>query len=87
MIQLGRPFLRHLYAIRDIGSHPSNHNHLNLAAAGAESADILWWHVFASERNGTSMLWDLDRSTTGMFHFSEILQAKQYHHFPSLPDP
>ena len=55
----GRPFLRHLYAIQDIGLHPDHHNCLN----GAARADILWWHVFASQWNGISMLWDLDRLT------------------------
>ena len=45
VIRPGRPFLRRLYAMQDIGSHPDHHIRLNMAAR----ADILWWYMFASE--------------------------------------
>ena len=67
VIRLGRPFLRRLYAMQDIGSHPDHHIRLNLAAR----ADILWWYMFASEWNGISMLWDLNRSTPDVNFFSD----------------
>lgn len=37
-----------------IGSHPGHHIRLNSAAR----ADIVWWHLFATNWNGISMLWD-----------------------------
>ena len=67
VIRPGRPFLRRLYAMQDIGSHPDHHIRLNIAAR----ADILWWHVFASEWNGISMLWDLNRSKPDINLFSD----------------
>ena len=50
----GRSFLRQLYAMQSIGSHPEHHVRLNIAAR----ADIVWWHLFAEEWNGISILWD-----------------------------
>ena len=67
VIRPGRPFLRRLYAMQDIGSHPDHHIRLNTAAR----ADILWWHMFTSEWNGVSMLWDLHRLTPNVHLFSD----------------
>ena len=89
VIRPGRPFLRRLYAMQDIGSHPDHHIRLN----GAAKADILWWHVFASQWNGISMLWDLDRSTPDVNVFSDASGSwgcgaywgSQWFHFPWPP--
>lgn len=54
VIRPGRPFLRQLYALQAIGSHPRHHIRLNSAAR----ADIMWWYLFTEEWNGISMLWD-----------------------------
>ena len=67
VIRSGRPFLRRLYVMQDIGSHPDHHIWLNVAAR----ADILWWHVFTSEWNGISMLLDLNRSKPDINLFSD----------------
>ena len=40
--------------MQSIGSHPEHHVRLNAAA----KADIVWWHLFAEEWNGISILWD-----------------------------
>ena len=40
--------------MQSIGSHPEHHVRLNAAAR----ADIVWWHLFAEEWNGISILWD-----------------------------
>ena len=40
VVQPGRPFLRRLYAMQEIGSHPNHFIRLNLPAA----ADIMWWY-------------------------------------------
>ena len=40
--------------MQSIGSHPEHHVRLNTAAR----ADIVWWHLFAEEWNGISILWD-----------------------------
>jgi len=50
----GHCFLRHLYAMQDIGSRPDHYIRLNQPAM----ADIMWWHIFSSTWNGISMLWD-----------------------------
>ena len=55
VVRPGRPFLRRLYAMQDIGSHPNHFIRLNLPAR----ADIMWWHIFMEEWNGVSLLWDL----------------------------
>ena len=57
VIRPGRPFLKQLYAMQNIGSHPEHHIRLNSAAR----ADILWWHLFAADWNGISMLWDIGK--------------------------
>lgn len=55
VVRPGRPFLRRLYAMQDIGSHPNHFIRLNLPAR----ADIMWWYIFMEEWNGVSLLWDL----------------------------
>ena len=54
VIRPGRPFIRQLYTMQSIGSHPGHHVRLNAAAR----EDIVWWHLFAVHWNGISMLWD-----------------------------
>ena len=54
VIRPGRSFLRQLYAMQSIDSHPNHHVRLNSAAR----ADIAWWYLFADSWNGISMLWD-----------------------------
>ena len=55
VVRPGRPFLRRLYAMQDIGSHPNHFIRLNIPAR----ADIMWWYIFMEEWNGVSLLWDL----------------------------
>ena len=55
VVRPGRPFLRRLYAMQDIDSHPNHFIKLNLPAR----ADIMWWHIFMEEWNGLFLLWDL----------------------------
>ena len=55
VVRPGRPFLRRLYAMQEIGSHPNHFVRLNLPAR----ADIMWWYLFVEEWNGVSLLWDL----------------------------
>ena len=57
IIRPGRPFLRQLYVMQNIGSHPEHHVRLNSSAR----ADILWWYLFATDWNGISMLWDIGK--------------------------
>ena len=42
VVRPGRPFLRRLYALQEVGSHPDHFVRLNQAAR----ADIMWWYVF-----------------------------------------
>ena len=56
VVRPGRPFLRRLHAMQEIGSHPNRFIRLNLPAR----ADIMWWHLFVEEWNGVSLLWDLN---------------------------
>ena len=55
VVHPGRPFLRKLYAMQEIGSHPNHFIRLNLPAR----ADIMWLYLFVEEWNGISLLWDL----------------------------
>ena len=55
VVHPGRPFLRRLYALQDIGNHPNYFVHLNQA----DRADIMWWYIFVEKWNGISLLWDL----------------------------
>ena len=43
------PYIRHLYAMQDIGTHPDHFIHLNLRAR----AVIMWWYLFAEDWNGS----------------------------------
>ena len=54
VVKPGRPFLRRLYALQDIGHHPTHNVRLNMAAR----ADIVWWYLFMSHWNGVSLLWN-----------------------------
>ena len=54
MIRPDRSFLRQLYAMQSIGSHPEHHVQLNVAIR----ADIVWWHLFAEKWNGISVFRD-----------------------------
>ena len=42
VVRPGRPFLRRLYALQEVGSYPDHFVCLNQAAR----ADIMWWYVF-----------------------------------------
>ena len=44
VVKPGRPFLRRLYALQDIGYHPTHNVRLNMAAR----ADIVWWYLLMS---------------------------------------
>ena len=67
VVRPGRPFLRRLYALQEVGSHPMHHIRLNNAAR----ADILWWHLFVEKWNGTSMLWDFQKHSPDITVFSD----------------
>ena len=67
VIRPGRAFLHRLYALQSIGSSPYHRIRLNVAARG----DILWWHVFASEWNGLSLLWNSGRHTPDVLVVSD----------------
>ena len=54
VVKPGRPFLRRLYALQDIGHHPTHNIRLNVAAR----ADLVWWHLFVEHWNGISLLWN-----------------------------
>ena len=54
VVKPSRPFLRRLYALQDIGHHPTHNVRLNMAAR----ADIVWWYLFMSHWNGVSLLWN-----------------------------
>ena len=63
VIHSGRAFLHRLYALQLVGHSPLHRIHLSVAAQG----DILWWHVFASEWNGLSLLWNSSRHNPDVF--------------------
>ena len=42
VVRPGRPFLRRLYALQEVGTHPRHLVRLNMSAR----ADIIWWHLF-----------------------------------------
>ena len=67
VIHPGRAFLHRLYALQSIGHSPFHRIRLNVAARG----DILWWHVFASEWNGLSLLWNSSRHNPDVIVFSD----------------
>ena len=55
VVRPGRPFLRRLYSLKQLGNHPDHFVCLNQAAR----ADITRWNVFTERWNNISMLWDL----------------------------
>jgi len=55
VVRPGRPFLRRLYALKDVRSQPDHLVGLSLPA----KADILQWHIFVDAWNGISLLWDI----------------------------
>ena len=67
VVRPGRPFLRCLYAMQEIGKAPSHHIRLNTLAR----TDILWWYFFMDRWNGISMLWDLQKQTADLSVFSD----------------
>ena len=67
VVRPGRPFLRRLYSIQEIGSNPSHNICLNAPA----KADLLWWFLFIERWNGISILWDVQRQTADMTVFSD----------------
>ena len=67
VVRPGRPFLRHLYAMQQIGKLPSHYIRLNAPAR----ADILWWYFFMDRWNGISMLWSLKRQSADLSVFSD----------------
>ena len=67
VVRPGRPFLRRLYALQEVGSHPMHHVRLNNVAR----ADILWWHLFVEKWNGISMLWDTQRYLSDITVYSD----------------
>ena len=67
VVRPGRPFLRRLYALQEVGNHPDHFVRLNQAAR----ADIMWWYVFSERWNGISMLWDLGMSRVQLQVYSD----------------
>ena len=67
VVQPGRPFLRRLYAMQEIGSHPNHFIRLNLPAR----ADIMWWFMFVEQWNGVSLLWDIGLHDSDLTVYSD----------------
>ena len=67
VVRPGRPFLRRLYALKNVGSFPG---HLVRLSRGAQ-ADILWWFYFVKQWNGVSLLWDLGLLSEDIQVFSD----------------
>ena len=67
VVKPGRPFLRRLYTMQQIGKSPSHHIRLNVPAR----ADILWWYFFMDRWNGISILWSLHRQSADLSVFSD----------------
>ena len=67
VIQPGRPFLHHLYALQNVGSLLTHHIHLNQAAR----ADITWWSLFVEGWNGLSIAWDLKQCLPDFVVYSD----------------
>ena len=68
VVRPGRPFLRRLYAMQEIGSHPNHFIRLNLPAR----ADIMWWYIFMEEWNGVSLLWDLGLQVPNLQVYTDV---------------
>ena len=67
VVRPGRPFLRRLYAMQEIGSHPNHFIRLNLPAR----ADIMWWFIFVEQWNGVSLLWDIGLHNSDLMVYSD----------------
>ena len=85
VVRPGRPFLRRLYALQEVGNHPDHFVRLNQAAR----ADIMWWYVFTERWNGISMLWDLGMCQAQLQVYSDAsgswgCAAIQDHHWLQL---
>ena len=85
VVRPGRPFLRRLYALQEVGNHPDHFVRLNQAAR----ADIMWWYVFTERWNGISMLWDLGMCQVQLQVYSDAsgswgCAAVQDHHWLQL---
>ena len=71
VVRPGRPFLRRLYSMQEIGKAPSHHIRLNTPAR----ADILWWYFFMDRWNGISLLWNLHKQSADLSVFSDASGA------------
>ena len=89
VVRPGRPFLRRLYAMQEIGSHPNHFIRLNLPAR----ADIMWWFIFVEQWNGISLLWDIGlhvpevmvySDASGSWHFMKVTGSNWNGH-PDFP--
>ena len=67
VVRPGRPFLRRLYAMQEIGSHPNHFIRLNLPAR----ADIMWWFIFVEQWNGVFLLWDIRLHNSDLMVYSD----------------
>ena len=67
VVRPGRPFLRRLYALQEVGSHPRHLVQLNKPAR----ADIIWWHLFVERWNDISLLWDLGLAKNDLKVYSD----------------
>ncbi len=63
VVRQGRSFLRRLIDLSTVVHHLEGYVRLNLSAR----SDIAWWHTFAQQWNGTSMLYAYQRSNP-LFH-------------------
>ena len=68
VVRPGRLFLRCLYALQGVGSHPDHLVRLsNLAIA-----DVSWWLLFAKQWNRVSFLWDLGLTRVDAQIFTDV---------------
>ena len=69
VVRPGRPFLRRLYALQNVGDHPDHRVRMSAPA----QADIVWWLVFSEQWNGISLLWDLKALKADLSVLSDAL--------------
>ena len=67
VVRPGRPFLKRLYALQGVGSHPDHLVRLSVPA----QADIAWWLLFTDKWNGISLLWDLGLTRVDIYVHSD----------------
>ena len=67
VVRQGRPFLKRLYALQRVGSHPEHLVRLSVPAR----ADIAWWLLFTAQWNGISLLWDLGLTRINVTIYSD----------------